>query len=208
VKLVRHRTEKVGSKVVLHLILEPEPPPVFPEACPCCLEKPDPGAYIEVRHRGYEPLRFPCCRVCARHTRVMDSVSTVVGYGTFWLTLLTVAGILMFRGANNAASAGATGGWTWLGALANLQFPFMGPINAGVTALGAIGVFLGYLVVLGGPTYVLGWYLSKGSCKWFHDAVRTEKADDPANWHLVFENLVYADRFVESNTPREPDETG
>lgn len=202
--LVRKRTEKVGSKVVLHVTLEPEPPPVFPEACPCCMARPDPGAYLEVRHRGYVPLRFPSCQVCARHTRVMDTISTWVGYGVFWLTVLTVIGILMFRGADNVASAGATGGWTWLGALANLQFPFMGPINAAVTAAGAFGILLCYLAVLGGPTYLLGWHLSKRSCKWFNAAVRTEKADNPANWHLVFENLVYADRFVEANTPREP----
>ena len=61
-------TEKVGPKHVLHVDMDWNVQPLFPDACPCCMEPVDPDSFITVEREGHDDVKFPSCAVCTRHT--------------------------------------------------------------------------------------------------------------------------------------------
>jgi len=202
--ILKTSSEKVGSKTVIHVDMPLNEQPVFPPACPCCVERLDEGAFIVATCDRLPPVPFPSCKICARHTTVEDRISSIVGPGFLALTVLIIAGVLIYRGASNVGSAGATGGWQAFGALANLRFPFLGPINAAVTlACGAV-VQVVLFLIYGAVMYPVLKVLSKSSCRWFEQSVRTKRHYDRSAGdcrRFVFENPAYASRFVEANSP-------
>lgn len=199
--------EKVGPSKVTNVDMGLNDEPVFPPVCPCCAEPVEQGAVIIAECAELPPVSFPACSICARHTALESRIAGFVGPGLFFLTVLTVAGFLLHRGADKASQMGLGSGWQAFGALNSLQFPFMSPINAGVTALGGFAVLLVYLAVYWLAMTPLFWFLSKRSCQWFNQAARSVRWYDSAAGgycrRFILENAAYAARFAAANGPRE-----
>jgi hypothetical protein len=205
--IIKISEEKVGPSMVINVDMGLNDVPVFPAVCPCCMEPTEDGAVIVALCKQLPPISFPACKVCARHSALEGRISAFVGPLLFMMTILTVAGFLIYRGVHNTAQLGlgAGAGWQVFGALLNLQFPFMSPINAGVTLLGGFAVLLVYLFIYWLIVSPIFWYLGKSSCKWFNQAARTTR------WfysgaggycrRFILENPEYATQFSKANGP-------
>ena len=203
--ILKVSTEKVGPSTVINVDMKLNDVPVFPGFCPCCAELADDGAFIVATCKELPPVSFPACEICARHAVIEGRISSFMGPLMFILTVLTVAGFFVFRGANFMAEKGASAGWQALGALSNLRFPFMSPINAGITLLGGFAVLLVYLFIYWVCMTPIMRLLSKSSCNWFNQAARTTRwyYSDAGGYcrRFIFENPKYATFFRKANGP-------
>lgn len=200
--IMKASQEKVGSHAVMNVDVGLNDEAVFPAFCPCCAEPAEEGATHVAACKDLPPVVFPACKICARHLSLEDKISSVMGPAMVYLSLLTVVGVLFYRGARNTGELGK--GWQLMGGVYNLQFPFMGPLNAALTLGGGVAVFLGLLFVYWLVMRPLFWRLSKRSCNWYIQAARTVRRSDPAGGEcrrFIFENLDYAAKFIKANSP-------
>lgn len=194
---------KVGPSPIVQVDMDYTDQPVLPGLCPCCGERTDQGAFIVAECPPLPPVPFPACAPCAKHSRVEGRMAKVLGPGLLGLTVLLVAAFLFVRGMNTFGHPEAGLGWRLLAGLSNLRFPFMGPVNAGVTLLGGglllVALLLGYRAV----GHLLFGHLTKASCRWFNQAARMEILGGEQGgkpWRrYILENPAYAAHFIKAN---------
>jgi hypothetical protein len=195
--------EKLGPSSVINIDTTLDHTPNFPSLCPCCVELVDKGAFLVAACEHLPPVYFPACKVCARHTAFFSRVSRVMGTAFLILTVLTVAGVLFYRGMDGVEESGGGFWWQVFGGISNLLFPFMSPINALVTFLGGALVLLVYAFVYWVAMAPVSFLLCKPSCKWFNQAARTSRGySSEAGGHVrrfIFENPKYAVHFRRAN---------
>jgi hypothetical protein len=119
------------------------------------------------------------------------------------LTVLTVAGVLFYRGMDAVEESGGNFWWQVFGGISNLVFPFISPINALVTFLGGVLVLLVYAFVYWVAMAPISFLLCKPSCKWFNQAARTSRgySSEAGGYfrRFIFENSKYATHFRRAN---------
>jgi hypothetical protein len=195
--------EKVGHSTVVNIDTTLDHAPVFPSLCPCCVEPIDLGAFIVATCNHLRPVNFPACKVCARHTAFFNRVSRVMGPISIILPVLTVAGVLLYRGMDAVEESGGSLGWQVFGGIANLSFPFLSPINAMVAFLGGALALLAYAFVYWVAMAPVSYILCKPTCKWFNQAARTSRvySSETGGYfrRFIFANPKYSKHFRRAN---------
>lgn len=186
------RKGKHRDREVVHVDLPASVSVVFPSICPCCLAKTNPGAFIhaERTERGIDPVHVPSCATCARHVPLLDFITSMGGYLVLGLVVLTIGGLLVWKGG-------------WLAILDPLRNRFIGmtALVAGLFLLGLYGLIVGVLM------YPLDWVLArlltKRSCICASGdrPVRVSKGLSmlAPSTRYTFDNLEYGKRFYEAN---------
>lgn len=199
-------TEKVGPRQVLHVDMALDAVPSFPDACPCCMEAVNQGSFIAVKRKGRNDLEVPACAVCAKHTVINNIYSSIAGILILVFTVLTIAGILMYRGVHIAKEISGGTEYSMGGALNALKWPFTSTIRGGITFVAGIFLAIIYGFIFGGLMYPVGFFLNKRTCKWFQQAVRMSSVFGSQNCQrFTFENISYGEHFALLNGASESD---
>ena len=177
--------------------------PVFPSLCPCCAELIDKGAFIVATCSHFRPVYFPACKVCARHTAFFNHVNRIMGTVSIILPVLTVAGVLFYRGMDAVEESAGGLGWQVFGAIFNLSFPFVSPINALVAFLGGALALFVYALIYWVAMAPVSYLLCKPTCKWVDQAARTSRGycSETGGYfqRFIFENPKYSRHFRRAN---------
>jgi hypothetical protein len=191
---------KQGARRLLQVDLEGAEGPAYPPLCPCCNDPAERGVFLPVQcgpaEKAERPpgfLRFPTCRVCARHVPFFARLTDFMGWLILALTLVTVGfGLIGFA----AYSSGQSG---WEVVYVGLRLPFRGPILGMLTLLIAGAVGVGYAVLSGVIIVMpLYWILAKRGCE--EVPVKAEIVTaSPRVLRLTFENVRYGAAFVKTN---------
>lgn len=182
------KATKRGPRDLLEVDFKGEGMPVLPPVCPCCLDPVEPDAFLQV-NCGLEMLRFPACKICARHVPFFDKLSSLVGYLSLALGVVTTFAALV----------------VFLGVVQGLSWPFRSTIKGLSTLLAMGALTVVYCFVIYGLTWPLWFFLAKRKCE---DtpviAVRLPKETTPHSFRFTFENVRYGRLFAEANGASAP----
>ena len=201
--IIKVSEEKTGPNTLINVDVGLNDELAFPPVCPCCVEPAEQGAALVAECKELPEVVFPACAVCARHIAIEDRISSVLGPAMFFVSVGTVFGVLFYRGARATGGAGAGAGWQVAGGLLNMQFPFMGPVNAALSIAGGVAVLLVLLFIYWAVMGVLLKCYSKGACSWIRRAAGLSRwfySEGGYCRRLTFDNRAYSAKFVESNS--------
>ncbi len=177
------KTTRRGPRELLEVDYRGAALPTLPPVCPCCLDRGEPGSEIKVAC-GPSVLRFPACRICARHVPFFDVLSSIIGYLSLGLGVLTGLVILV----------------ALFGVAAGLTFPFRSLITGLSTLLGLGALTVIYVLVIGGLTWPLRLFLAKRACEDTPVTAACLKNDPaPYAFRFTFEKVRYGRLFAEAN---------